>query len=164
MTGYRYRLGVGIIICNSSGQLLWAERAHQANTWQFPQGGLEDNEKHEEALYRELYEEVGLRQHSVDIISQTSRQYSYDFPVEFRRKTKDVVCIGQTQQWYLLYLKSSDTLINVNACDAPEFSAWQWVSYWYPANKVVEFKRALYRDVLDDLVDDYVSFFNKQHG
>ena len=54
-----FRLNVGIVICNPKGQLLWAKRIGQSS-WQFPQGGIKENESAEEALYRELEEEVGL--------------------------------------------------------------------------------------------------------
>ena len=55
-----YRPNVGIVICNRKGQVLWAKRYGQ-NSWQFPQGGINDNESAEQAMYRELYEEVGLQ-------------------------------------------------------------------------------------------------------
>ena len=50
-----YRPNVGIVICNRKGQVLWAKRYGQ-NSWQFPQGGINDNESAEQAMYRELYE------------------------------------------------------------------------------------------------------------
>ena len=54
-----FRPNVGIIICNKLGQLLWAKRIKQ-DAWQFPQGGIKEAEPPEEALFRELSEEVGL--------------------------------------------------------------------------------------------------------
>ena len=54
-----YRKNVGIIICNSESQLLLAGRIANKG-WQFPQGGVYQNETTDEAMYRELYEEVGL--------------------------------------------------------------------------------------------------------
>ncbi|MFQ3187583.1 MAG: putative (di)nucleoside polyphosphate hydrolase, partial [Marinomonas primoryensis] len=54
-----YRPNVGIILMNERGQLLWARRVGQ-NAWQFPQGGIKSDETPEEALFRELKEEVGL--------------------------------------------------------------------------------------------------------
>lgn len=63
-----YRPNVGIIICNQQGQVLWAKRCGQ-NSWQFPQGGINTAETAEQAMYRELYEEVGLSRQDVKILA-----------------------------------------------------------------------------------------------
>ena len=62
-----FRENVGIIISNSKGQLLLASRLGSRG-WQFPQGGIHDGETTDEAMYRELYEEVGLHQTDVEIL------------------------------------------------------------------------------------------------
>ena len=54
-----FRANVGILLANQQDQILWAKRLNQ-QAWQFPQGGLQENETLEDALYRELQEEVGL--------------------------------------------------------------------------------------------------------
>ncbi|WP_287031182.1 NUDIX domain-containing protein, partial [Pseudomonas sp. UBA6310] len=59
-----FRPNVGIILTNDVGQVLWARRINQ-DSWQFPQGGINDRETPEEALYRELTEEVGLEEQDV---------------------------------------------------------------------------------------------------
>jgi len=46
-----------MIVANSSGQVLWARRVGQ-QAWQFPQGGIQERESPEEALFRELKEEI----------------------------------------------------------------------------------------------------------
>ena len=66
-----FRPNVGIIICNSEGKLFWAKRIGQ-NAWQFPQGGIKSTETLEQALFRELNEEVGLGRDDVVILHQTS--------------------------------------------------------------------------------------------
>ncbi len=60
-----FRPNVGIVLANEHGQVLWARRVGQ-NAWQFPQGGIHQGETPEQALYRELYEEVGLREADVE--------------------------------------------------------------------------------------------------
>ena len=62
-----YRPNVGIILCNAQKQVLWARRIGQ-NAWQFPQGGIKCDETPEEALYRELWEEVGLVPEKVETL------------------------------------------------------------------------------------------------
>ncbi|MFZ6043524.1 NUDIX domain-containing protein, partial [Vibrio natriegens] len=51
--GDGYRPNVGIVICNSHGQVFWARRYGQ-HSWQFPQGGIDEGETPEQAMYREL--------------------------------------------------------------------------------------------------------------
>ncbi len=65
-----FRPNVGIILANEAGQVLWARRINQ-EAWQFPQGGINDRETPEEALYRELNEEVGLEAGDVRILACT---------------------------------------------------------------------------------------------
>ena len=52
-----FRANVGIIIFNDEGKLLWAKRAGQ-DAWQFPQGGLQENEAPELAALRELLKKL----------------------------------------------------------------------------------------------------------
>ncbi len=55
-----YRLNVGIVLINEHRQLFWGQRVQQ-DSWQFPQGGLLEGESAIDAMYRELYEEIGLQ-------------------------------------------------------------------------------------------------------
>ena len=74
-----FRSNVGIVICNRQGQLLWAKRIGQS-AWQFPQGGIKRSESVEEALFRELDEEVGLSEADVQILHQTEDWLHYRLP------------------------------------------------------------------------------------
>ncbi|HAN28877.1 MAG TPA: RNA pyrophosphohydrolase, partial [Haliea salexigens] len=64
-----FRPNVGIILANDAGQLLWARRIGGRDAWQFPQGGINRGETPEEALYRELHEEVGLAPEAVNVVA-----------------------------------------------------------------------------------------------
>ena len=66
-----FRPNVGIVLSNDRGQVLWARRVGGQDHWQFPQGGINSRESVEEALFRELYEEVGLNPGSVEILART---------------------------------------------------------------------------------------------
>src|SRR6185312_6188238 len=96
-----FRPNVGIIIVNKEGRLLWARRVKQ-NAWQFPQGGIHENETPEEALYRELHEELGLEKSDVEQIACTRGWLEYRLPQRYLRPHIQPLCIGQTQRWYLL--------------------------------------------------------------
>ena len=146
-----FRPNVGIIICNSRGQLLWAKRIGQ-DAWQFPQGGIRHGERLQNALFRELKEEVGLEPEDVEIISSTKGWLYYQLPKNLIRQNSSPVCIGQKQKWYLLGLRASEDKIDLLSNNAPEFDGWQWVSFWYPLSQVVDFKREVYRQALKELV------------
>ena len=100
-----YRPNVGIILCNESGQVLWARRIGQ-DAWQFPQGGIKDDETPEQALFRELGEEVGLSEQDVEILGCTRGWLRYRLPRRMVRYNSKPVCVGQKQKWFLLKLIS----------------------------------------------------------
>jgi putative (di)nucleoside polyphosphate hydrolase len=146
-----YRPNVGIVICNRIGQVLWAKRIGQSS-WQFPQGGIDQDEQIEDALFRELEEEVGLKEADVNVLHQTKEWLHYDLPQNYIRQHKDPVCIGQKQKWFLLSLESAESAVQLKGDVQPEFDDWQWVSYWYPISQVIEFKREVYRRALKELI------------
>ena len=145
-----YRSNVAMVISNGRGQVFWAKRVGQ-RACQFPQGGIDQGETAEQALYRELYEEVGLEAGDVKIIQQTKRWLRYNIPEKMQRKYSKPRCIGQKQRWYLLALSDSFIQPNLATTDHPEFDAYQWVSYWYPLGQVIPFKRDVYRQAMIEL-------------
>ena len=145
-----YRSNVGIVVCNDEGRLLWAKRIGQ-NAWQFPQGGIQAGETLEQALYRELDEEIGLQPDEVQIVHHTRNWLHYRLPKNFIRHNMDPVCIVQKQKWFLLALKSTEDRIDLARSGTPEFDDWRWVSYWYPLRQVIDFKRGVYRKALQEL-------------
>lgn len=146
-----YRLNVGIVIANGKGEVLWAQRVRQGG-WQFPQGGMNTGEAPEQAMYRELHEEVGLKPSDVEVLAVTRGWLRYKLPEKMVRPASDGhTCVGQKQKWFLLHLKANESEVNVNTTHSPEFSDWAWVSYWYPLNQIIEFKRWVYQRMLKEL-------------
>lgn len=143
-----FRPNVGIVIQNPCGQVLWARRVGGFDSWQFPQGGIQRGESVNDALYRELYEEVGLTEDAVEMRACTQGWLRYQLPRSLRR---DTTFLGQKQKWFLLRLLASDEQVCVECAEAPEFDHWRWVSYWYPVGQVVAFKRPVYRRALREL-------------
>jgi len=146
-----FRANVGIMLTNDHGQLLWARRVGGRDAWQFPQGGIQRGESPEQALYRELHEEVGLLPEAVRVLGETRGWLRYRLPRNFIRKGQNPVCIGQKQKWFLLQLLAEDNAVRLDLNNKPEFDRWQWVSYWYPLNQVISFKREVYRRALKEL-------------
>ena len=146
-----FRPNVGIVIHNDQGRLLWARRVGGYDAWQFPQGGILRGESAEHALFRELYEEVGLTDDSVEIRGRTRGWLRYRLPRHLRRRGSTPRFLGQKQRWFLLRLLGNDEHVRVDHAAKPEFDDWGWVSYWYPVGQVVAFKRDVYRNALREL-------------
>ena len=145
-----FRPNVGIILSNPGGQLLWARRVGQ-DAWQFPQGGIQHEESHNSAMFRELYEEIGLRPEDVEIAGSTENWLRYKIPKQYIRWKSKPLCIGQKQHWYVLRLKCGDDRVCLDRDSTPEFEEWEWVDYWHAPKHIVEFKRQVYCRALAEL-------------
>lgn len=145
-----YRANVGIILSNSDGQVLWARRIGQ-DSWQFPQGGVRRRESLEQALYRELREEVGLEAADVEILGRTRKWLRYRLPKHLIRHHRRPVCIGQKQCWFMLRMLADDSRVRLDVSERPEFDHWRWVDYWHPLGEIVFFKRRVYERALTEL-------------
>ena len=144
-----YRHNVGIIICNSRRELFWGRRIGQ-NAWQFPQGGVKQGETPEDAMYRELEEEVGLLPDQVEVMGCTDDWLRYRLPDKYIRKNCEPLCIGQKQIWFLLRVMHDGKDIKLDHSDHPEFEEWRWINYWQPVKEVIYFKRQVYSKALEE--------------
>jgi len=145
-----FRPNVGIILLNARNQVFWGKRL-RTHSWQFPQGGIKYGESPEQAMFRELHEEVGLRPDHVRILARTRDWLRYEVPDHFIRKDARGHYRGQKQIWFLLRLTGRDSDLDLRATDHPEFDAWRWNDYWVPLEWVIEFKRGVYQMALTEL-------------
>jgi putative (di)nucleoside polyphosphate hydrolase len=145
-----FRPNVGIILLNPQNQVFWGKRL-RTHSWQFPQGGIKHGESPEQAMFRELQEEVGLLPEHVQIVARTRDWLRYEVPEHFIRKDARGHYRGQKQIWFLLRLVGHDSDLNLRATDHPEFDAWRWNDYWVPLEWVIEFKRSVYEMALTEL-------------
>ncbi len=145
-----FRANVGIILCNDTGLVMLAGRAGQRG-WQFPQGGVHPGENPQQAMYRELHEEVGLREADVEMVGRTRDWLHYRLPPRYIRRNSTPRCIGQKQIWFLLRLVTGEHAVRLDASDRPEFDRWRWVDYWRPVKEVIYFKRPVYVRALAEL-------------
>ena len=145
-----YRPNVGIILCNSHNQVFWGKRIRE-HAWQFPQGGINHGESPEQAMYRELMEEVGLAPKHVQILGRTRDWLRYEVPSSWIKREWRGSYKGQKQIWYLLRMVGRDTDVSLRASEHPEFDAWRWSDYWVPLEDVIEFKREVYKLALNEL-------------
>ena len=140
-----YRPNVAIIVLAPTYpfecKLLIAQRSDIKGAWQFPQGGIDENESPEDAMFRELKEEIGTN--DVEIISQYPQWLSYDFPANLAKKMK---FDGQNQKYFLVRLKPGAT-ININT-PTPEFDEYCFVRVDEIEKIVNSFKKGVYMKVL----------------
>jgi putative (di)nucleoside polyphosphate hydrolase len=145
-----FRPNVGIILLNANNEVWWGKRVRE-HSWQFPQGGIKYGETPEQAMYRELEEEIGLRAEHVKIMGRTRDWLRYEVPDHFIKREIRGHYRGQKQIWFLLRMVARDSEVNLRLTDHPEFDAWRWHNYWVPLDVVIEFKRDVYQRALQEL-------------
>jgi putative (di)nucleoside polyphosphate hydrolase len=146
----RYRPNVAALIVNSVGNLLICERSTIPGAWQFPQGGVDFGESMEQALYREVREEVGLSPADYEVTARRDG-YRYLYPEPVRgRKLRKHGNHGQEQTYFLCHLKQNAPPVNVNQKQA-EFRAYRWIlPEEFDLDWLPDFKRDVYREVMRD--------------
>ena len=145
-----YRPNVAMVVINSTNKVLICRRKN-TKTWQFPQGGIDNGEDIKKAMYRELSEEVGLSKDDVSLVGESEGTITYDIPKTIRSKVLGGKFKGQEQKWFLLKLKKDNSEIKLDNETFPEFDKYEWVSFWQPLNRIVDFKREAYRKALSEL-------------
>ena len=145
-----YRPNVAIVLVNGRNQVFWGKRIKE-HAWQFPQGGIKPGETPEEAMYRELNEETGLEPQHVRVLGRTREWLHYNVPTHWVKREWRGTYKGQKQIWFLLRLVGRDCDVSLRASGHPEFDAWRWHEYWVPLDTVIDFKRDVYRQALEQL-------------
>src|SRR5487761_682150 len=145
-----FRANVGIVLIRGAGEVFLGRRSG-GKGWQFPQGGMREGESLEEAVYRELNEEIGLERTDVELVGHTARWLRYRLPPRYVRRNQQPLCIGQKQRWFLLRLRREPVEFDLGRTDEPEFDEWRWSSFWDPVQEVIYFKRGVYQRALQEL-------------
>ncbi len=138
-----YRDCVVAVISNDRGQLLAGERSDQVGAWQLPQGGIDAGESAEQALFRELREEIGTDRLKVQ--RKLPHLIRYEFPAEMIAGPA-IIYRGQQQTWFLMELLP-DGLPNLELSDG-EFQGLKWISAVELLEGIVAWKRSAYREGL----------------
>lgn len=102
----------------------------------------------EQAMFRELYEELGLLPQHVAIVDALKPWAYYRLPYRLRRYNSKPLCIGQKQKWFLLRLNVADNMIDFGKASKPEFDDFDWVTPEHAIEHVVDFKRKVYKKAL----------------
>ncbi len=145
----KYRKCVGMMIINAERKILVGKRLdHPSGYWQMPQGGIDENENPEEAVWREMKEEIGSD--NAKIIKQSEKWLNYKIPSETLSTLPwGNIYIGQTQKWFAFKFMGNDNEINVGTKN-PEFSEWKWSEHNLLVENIVPFKRDVYKEILKE--------------
>jgi len=141
-----YRPNVAMIIVSNDypnvKEIFIAKRNDLADKWQFPQGGIDEGEEVQEALFREMKEEIGTDE--AEVIAEYPEWISYDFPNKVAKKMYPFV--GQTQRYFLVRIKEN-AVINIHTKN-PEFMDYKFVSVDETLELTADFKQAVYKKVI----------------
>lgn len=141
-----YRPNVAAILRRANGDIFVAERINIKGAWQFPQGGIDDGENAEQALFRELEEEIGVKREQLEIV-QRRDGYRYAFA---KGRLKYGIYGGQEQTYFLCRFLGEDKDFNLDATHR-EFASFQWIKpSAFQMDWVPKFKRHVYRQVMLD--------------
>ncbi len=143
------------MMLNDENKILVGKRIdHPSGHWQMPQGGIDENEKPEEAVWREMREEIGTNK--ADLIKISEQWISYNIPSETLSTLPwGNLYVGQIQKWFAFRFKGEEIDINVGT-ENPEFSEWKWSHHNLLVENIVPFKRVVYEKILEE----FKSLFN----
>ena len=144
-----YRIGVGIILLNDKKKVFIGKRIDiKSEFWQMPQGGVAKEENMEDAAYRELYEETGIKK--AKIIFKSERWFQYNIPLPLKKKLWKNKYLGQKQKWFVMKFNGNEKKdINLNISKA-EFCDWKWVNLNKLVNLIVFFKKEMYKKIIKE--------------
>ena len=145
----KYRRCVGMMILNEKNEILVGRRIdYPSGYWQMPQGGIDENEIPQEAVWREMMEEIGTNK--AKLIGISTQWLSYKIPKDTLKTLPwGEKYIGQIQKWFVFRFKGKDTDINVGT-ENPEFSEWKWINYQLISENIVPFKKKTYINILKE--------------
>jgi len=150
MNEFVYRQAVSALIINQENELLLVNLVSFAEKYYaLPGGGIESQESTQEAIYRELNEELGLDKKSLEMIGVCNEPIRYKF--EKKRKFDDGVSYdGSLKICFGLRFIGSDKDIQINPDEVRDYK-------WIPVEKLADY--LLFENQLKDTVEKYAEIF-----
>ena len=143
------RIGVGIALLNHENKIFVGKRIdNPENSWQMPQGGVDENEDFLQAAKRELEEETNIK--TVAVIKELKEWLTYDLPENLLGKLWKGKYRGQKQKWFIMKFLGKNDEINVKT-KHPEFLDWKWIEPHELPKVAVNFKINVYKKLREEL-------------
>jgi putative (di)nucleoside polyphosphate hydrolase len=145
----RYRSCAAIFIVNKDKKIFVGKRIG-TESWQIPQGGIDENEQIEIAVFRELFEETGITKEKAEIIACHPHEIFYDVPAEKRPKSwNDKKYCGQKVLCFFLKFHGTNDDIDLKKTNHPEFSEFSWEAQNNLCKTIPDFKKEMYKKILE---------------
>tara|TARA_B100000963_G_scaffold332061_1_gene323282 strand:- start:469 stop:939 length:471 start_codon:yes stop_codon:yes gene_type:complete len=143
------RKGVGIIVLNNQNKVFVGKRKdNPGDKWQMPQGGVDEGEDYITAMKRELQEETNIK--NIKIIKEINKIYQYELPENLVGIIWKGRYRGQKQKWFITRFLGEENEINLNTNQA-EFIDWKWIEPKLLPEVIVDFKKDLYLNLLNEI-------------
>ena len=140
---------MGIVLLNQKNEIFVGKRIdNPRNSWQMPQGGVDQNEDFLQAAKRELVEETGIK--SIRLIKELDGWFKYDLPEYLLGKLWEGKYKGQKQKWFVMKFLGKSNEINVKTKN-PEFLDWKWINFSKLPEVAVHFKVDIYKKIKEEL-------------
>lgn len=147
-TSLPYRPNVGAVLFSREGLVFVGRRKGFPDAWQLPQGGVDEGENIQQAVLRELKEEIGTDK--ADILGEHPEWLLYDLPPHLLGVAWQGKYRGQRQKWFALRFTGQDQDIRLDADAHPEFEDWRWIRLVDLPVLAVAFKRDIYERLAQD--------------
>ena len=143
------RTGVGVVVLNSKNKVFVGKRRdNPIDKWQMPQGGVDQGETLIQAMKRELAEETSIK--NIKILRELDYWLEYELPKNLIGIIWQGKYRGQKQKWFIVRFHGEDKEIDLNTNHA-EFIAWKWIEIQQLPNVIVDFKKHIYKKIVDEL-------------
>ena len=146
-----YRKGICALFLNQKGELVVFQRTDWKDSWQGVEGGVDMGESYEDTLYREVYEEIGLKKNKYVVINETKKPFCYDLPKrDYKSPFKTWNFKGQAKKAYLLKLLEDKPTFKYDITEEIEFSQYKTTTAQQLINECPNFKKEFYTNILKE--------------
>lgn len=143
-----FRAGAASVIYKDATTIGYFKRAvPPVGVWELQQGGIDLGESPEEALWRELKEELGCEISDFEYVHEMPPWTIYQGLDSLKDDTDNIHDrLGQAHKWFFLKLKP-DATIDLSKATHQEVSECAWTTFETIIESAPEYKKYVYEQV-----------------